>query len=318
MLRAIHIAGIHVPMYSVMVFLGIVAFFITYFVIVEKKEGVERASSNRLLFSSALGIAVLGLSAFVFNSIFHSIEKGKIVLGGITWLGGVIGAFPVMVLLIHRLVPQAKGNALYFFSLLIPGIVIGHAFGRIGCFLGGCCYGKVTDSIFGISFPEGSSAANLYPAEGGGSLPVFPTQLFEAVFEFILFAVLIIFRKKLKKYNVEIYLIAYGVFRFIMEFLRGDDRGTTGFFLSPSQFMCIILLITAVLLILYRNNVIFKKLNEKCLVWQQEAVQTTTGSPKKKADASLATLKELHSLMEAGVITEQEYQEKKKDILKRL
>lgn len=318
MLRAIHIGGMHVPMYSLMVFLGIVAFFTTYFVTVEKKEGVERVSSNRLLFSSGVGIVVLGLSAFVFNSVFHSIEQGRIVIGGITWLGGVVGAFPAMVLLIHRFVPRAKGNALYFFSLLVPGIVIGHAFGRLGCFFGGCCYGKVTDSIFGISFPEGSTAALQYPAESGGSLPVFPTQLFEAAFEFVLFAVLMIFRKKLKKYNIEIYLIAYGVFRFLLEFLRGDDRGTTGFFLSPSQFMCILLLIAAVLLILYRNNIVFKKLNAKCLVWQQEAVLAVNNPPKKKADVSLSTLKELHSMMEEGIITEQEYEEKKKDILKRL
>ena len=317
MYKAIHIAGMHVPMYSLMVFFGIVAFFITYFVLVERKEGVERVSSNRLLFSSALGIVVLALSAFVFNSIFHSIEQGRIVVGGITWLGGVLGAFPVMVLLIHNFVPQAKGNALYFFSLLIPGIVIGHAFGRLGCFFGGCCYGGPTDSFLGVVFPEGSSAAKTY----GYGVKVYPTQLFEAAFEFLLFTVMIIFRKKLKYYNVEIYLIAYGIFRFLMEFLRGDDRGGTGFFLTPSQLMCIILLITATLLILYRNRIIFKKLNDKCIVWQKEALAAIKNPPAKREDraaVSLKTLKELHELKEQGILTEEEYEQKKKDILNRL
>lgn len=324
MLPSIHILGFHVPMYSLMMVLGVVAFVTYYFVVVEKKEGIERVSSNRMLFVSAVGFAVLGLSAYIFNSIFHSIESGKLVIGGITWLGGVVGAFPFMIFIIHKFVPQAKGDALYYFSLIVPGIVLGHAFGRVGCFFAGCCYGKVTDSVFGISFPAGSAAARLYPGEGGGSLPVLPTQLFEAIFELTLFLVLIIFRKKLKKYSVEIYLIAYGIFRFIMEFFRGDDRGTTGFFLTPSQFMCILLLVAAVMLILYRNKIVFKRLSEKCLVWQQEAavaVQNVTKNSSKKQqreEVSLSTLRELHDLKESGIISEEEYEQKKKDILRRL
>lgn len=315
MLPAIHVFGIHIPMYSLMLILGIVAFIITYLVIVERVEKVDRTTSNRLLFTSALGIAVLGLSALVFNSIFHSIETGKIVIGGITWLGGVIGLFPFMIFAIHKLVPKAKGSAIEYFSLIIPGLVLGHAFGRVGCFFGGCCYGKVTDSIFGVVFPEGSLAALQYPAENGASLPVFPTQLFEAVFELVLFAVMVAGYKKFKKYNVEIYLIAYGIFRFLIEFLRGDDRGSTGFFLSPAQFICILILIAAVLLILFRRGIIFKKLYAKCAVWKEEAKSASTH---KKGEVSLDTLKELHEMMEKGIITEEEYNEKKKDILNRL
>ncbi len=306
-------------MYSLMVFLGIVAFFAIYFILVEKGERLDRFTSNRMIFAGALGIVVLYASAFVLNSLFHTIEKGEIVIGGITWLGGVLGAFPFTIFAIHKLVPRAKGDALAYFSMLIPGLVIGHAFGRLGCFFGGCCFGKVTDSIFGVSFPEGSTAANLYPGgPNGGSLPVYPTQLFESLFEFILGLVLILSYKKLKRYNVEIYLIAYGVFRFLMEFLRGDDRGATRIWFSPSQLMCILLLVAAVLLILYRNGVIFKKLGAKCAVWREEAKKNPTPVRKKRGESPADTLRKLYELKEDGILSEEEYETKKRDLLDRM
>ena len=318
MLPAIHIAGIHIPRYSLMVFLGIVAFFVTYFLYVEKGEKLDRITSNRLLFVSILGIAFLGFSAMFFNSLFHTIEAGEIRIGGITWLGGVLGGVPFTVFLIHKLVPKAKGRALYYFSLLVPGLVIGHAFGRLGCFFGGCCYGRVTDSIFGVIFPEGSLAAQQYPGENGASLPVLPTQLFESVFEFVLFFVLVIFRKKLKPYNLLIYFFAYGVFRFSMEFLRGDDRGSTGFALSPSQFICILLLIAAVLILLFYRGILFKGLAQKCAVWQEQAAAAVAVPVRSSRRNPIGEIEELHRLMKAGIISEEEFEEKKAELLKRI
>ncbi len=312
-------------MYSLMVFLGLVAYIVTLLAVV-KVEKIGRYTANRMIFLSVIGFAVLGISAFILNSVFHTIETGYIIIGGITWLGGVIGAVPFMIFAFHKFVPKAKGNALNYFSLFIPGLVIGHAFGRMGCFFAGCCYGGVTDSIFGVVFPEGSLAAEQYPSGDGTSLPVWPTQLFEACFEFALFLVMMIFRKKLKKYNIEIYCIAYGIFRFLIEFLRGDDRGATGMALTPSQIMSIILLIGAVCLILFRNGVILKKLNAKCAVWREEAAayDDTAPAPSRADGTAVAAvapaeaLKQLHELFEQGIITREEYEVKKKDLLNRM
>lgn len=308
-----------------MVFLGLVAYIVNLLAVV-KVEKIGRYTANRMIFLSVIGFAVLGVSAFILNSVFHTIETGYITIGGITWLGGVIGAVPFMIFAFHKFAPKAKGNALNYFSLFIPGLVIGHAFGRMGCFFAGCCYGGVTDSIFGVVFPEGSLAAEQYPSGDGTSLPVWPTQLFEACFEFALFLVMMIFRKKLKKYNIEIYCIAYGIFRFLIEFLRGDDRGATGMALTPSQIMSIILLIGAVCLILFRNGVIFKKLNAKCAVWREEAAayNDTVPAPSRADGAAVAAvapaeaLKQLHELFEQGIITREEYEAKKKDLLNRM
>ncbi len=350
MLPHIHLLGLSIPMYSLMVALGAISFIIYYKLRVERGEGIDRITSNRLIFVSILGFIVLGASALVFNSLFHSIEQGKIVIGGITWLGGVIGVIPAMYWLIHKIVPREKGNAINRFSTLLPGLVFAHALGRLGCFFGGCCYGSPTDSFLGVVFPAGSIAGKEYPDTESldfivketqvwdaalneyvtktetlyPSVPVMPTQLIEAVFEIILFAVMIIFFKKLKNYNVEIYCFAYGIFRFTLEFFRGDDRGGTGFALTPSQLMSIILFVGAALLILFRNRKIFRGLYAKCEAWRAEAQSLPPDAPiglpffKNPARESAELIRELHALKEDGIITEAEFEEKKADILKRM
>lgn len=318
MLRGVHLFGIHIPMYSLFVFLGVTAFF-TVFIAVVKKEKLERVSLNRLIFFSGLGLLVLYVSAFLFNSLFHSIERNEIVFGGITWLGGVIGIIPFMIFAFHKFVPRASGNAVAYFSLLVPGIVLGHALGRLGCFFGGCCYGKVTDGIFGVVFPEGSPAAIAYPAADGRSQSVYPTQLFEAVFEFVLFVILMASRKKTGRYQTEIYMIAYGVFRFFLEFLRGDDRGSTGFFLSPAQFFCVLLVLAGVFMFLYEKGITFETLKKKRVFWSEEAKKKVDALAKEQEKTqSVTILKELYELKEKGVITEAEFAEKKEKILKEI
>ena len=344
MLPHIHFLGLPLPMYSVMVAVGAIACLIYFKVFMLKKERIDRITENRLIFISILGFIVLGVSAFIFNSIFHSIEEGRLIFGGITWLGGVIGLIPAMYYLIHVLVPKDKGNALNRFSTMLPGLVIAHAFGRLGCFFGGCCYGGVTKSFLGVSFPAGSAAGRQYPDtastatkvvevenEAGEiveqilypSLPVLPTQLIEAVFEILLFVAMILLYKKFKNYNVEIYCFVYGAFRFALEFVRGDDRGSTGMFITPSQFMCIILWIGATFLILFRNQKVFKKLYAKCTVWRKAAAEGPSGGTGSKPlfssyQRTTDAIRDLHKLMEDGIITEEEFNKKKAELLKRM
>lgn len=318
MLKSFHFLGIHVAMYSLMVFLGICAFALCYVFIVEKGEKLDRVSSNRLIFASALGIVSMYIFAYLLNSLYHSIEEGKVTWGGITWLGGVIGSFPITIALIHFLVPKARGNAVYYFSLLVPGIVLGHAFGRLGCFFAGCCFGRVTDSFLGITFPEGSAPAKYAISVTGANHAVLPTQLFEAVFEFALFFVMIFALKKHKKYNLAVYFIAYGIFRFIMEFFRADDRGSLGALLSPSQWTCIIMVILAGLLILFQRGITFEKLKKKCAEWREIARKTPVTVMGKHGVDNIAMLRELEKLRAEKIITDEEFREKKKEILKRI
>lgn len=301
MLRYIIIGPLHIPAFSLMILLGVVAFTICLILILEKVEKIERKTVNRILIIGAVGFVALAVFAFFFNSLFHSIQAGKLQIGGITWLGGVLGAFPLTVWLLHKFCPRIKGNALFYFNLLIPAIVLAHGFGRVGCFCGGCCYGKETESIFGVQFPHLEN-------------PVYPTQLYEAAFEFVLFALMMIFYKKWRTHFLEIYCFSYGVFRFALEFLRGDNRGSVGFFLSPSQVMSILLILGGVLLVLYNKNLIFKKLYAKMETYKKQSEKY--GAYVK--EEVLYVLKQLQTLQADGVITKEEYEKTQEELLKRL
>ena len=312
------IGSIQIPLFQAMAVLGLIAFTITTILILEKKEKTQRKTVNRILLVCALSFPVLVAGAFVANSLFHSIAQKKLVLGGITWLGGILVTFPVLLLFIHFFCPRIKGNALYYCNLLIPALALGHAFGRIGCFFGGCCYGEITDSIFGVRFPPHSAAAHQQVAaglilHGEWSLPVLPTQLIEAAFELLLFIGMLLSYKKLRGHFLETYCFGYGAFRFCLEFFRGDNRGSVGFFLSPSQLMSLVLIVYGVLLILYHKRIIFKKLHHKLDVYQRES--QAYGAHLGRDIQSL--VKKMHALQEDGLLTEAEVENAKNELEKR-
>ena len=130
--------------------------------------------------------------------------------GGLIWYGGFLGG-----VLAGGLYIRSKGlDFLRVMDQFIPFLVLGHAIGRLGCFLNGCCYGKPTQLWCGVTFP-------------GQSVRVLPTQLFEAAGLVVLFGVL----RRLQQPEwlrhpgrlFGLYLISYAVFRFLIEFLRGDQ-----------------------------------------------------------------------------------------------
>ncbi|MBO5712746.1 MAG: prolipoprotein diacylglyceryl transferase [Clostridia bacterium] len=319
MLPYIDLGFIKIPSYTLMLVVGVIAYALyTYFTL--KKEGKDIRVIEKAFIVSILAFAVMGITAFLFNSLFHSIEEGRLVLGGITWAGGVVGAFPAFVILTHFIIKEEKGSEIEFFSLVVPGIVLGHAFGRIGCFLAGCCYGNIAPDAFGVVFPAGSLAAHAHHGNLSTepSWPVYPTQLYEAVFEFLLFAFMVVFKRKFKCSNAEIYLIAYGTFRFGLEFLRGDDRGSTGLLLSPSQILSVLLVVTGVLIILFKRKVIFKNLNDKLALWREQVATGYLYKVESQSTVYLNDLDKLFTLYKKGAITEEEYLAKKNDILTKL
>lgn len=297
----IRLGAFEISTFSLMICVGVIAFIFCVLYLIEKKENTDRKTTNRILLVSFIGLALMYIFAFFFNSLFHSIEKGEWVWGGITWLGGVIGAFPITIWLLHKYCPRIKGNALFYFNLLLPAIVLGHAFGRVGCFLGGCCYGKETTSFLGVQFPHLTHV-------------VYPTQLFEAVFELALFAVMMILYKRLKAHFLETYCFSYGVFRFLLEFMRGDDRGGTGFFLSPSQVMSIILIVCGVLLLLYHRGILFKKLSQKMQAYRKESEKYGVYLREDIAEV----VSGLKGLYKDGVLTQAEFEAYKTDLQSRL
>lgn len=125
----------------------------------------------------------------------------------------------------------------FLLNCFLPTFSIAQALGRIGCFLGGCCYG--IPCRFGVRYPVGSLPYKAYQ-----SAPLFPVQLVESCYLFFVFCIL--FTKVRFKYRALCYLTMMSAGRFFFEFLRGDDRGTLGSsILSPAQNISIVLFFVA-------------------------------------------------------------------------
>lgn len=129
------------------------------------------------------------------------------------------------------------------FIFLIPFI---HSFGRIGCFLAGCCHGIPYDGIGAVIFPKDTL--------GVSGVPLFPVQLVEAVILMIISLTILMLQLKLGwKYTIETYLISYGIIRFVLEFFRYDDVRGSIYMFSTSQLISLLLFVAAIV-ILYRSR----------------------------------------------------------------
>jgi len=148
---------------------------------------------------------------------------------GFVFFGGMIVSVGALVWYIRR----QKLPLLKTADFMIVGLPLGHALGRIGCFLAGCCYGKPTLLPWGVRFTDPHT---LVPAHLVG-VPLHPTQLYEAGLNLLLFILLHFAYKKPHKDGkilVE-YIWCYSLMRFSIEFLRGDFRGGFLWGMSPSQ-----------------------------------------------------------------------------------
>ena len=239
---------LNIHMYGVMIAVGILCAFLTLFYLT-KKKGVDVRFTDFIFYNGIASIVVGFCFATLFQSTYNYIKNpsaGFELGSGMTFIGGLIGGVACF-LAIYFIFRKKYTTRLYEVISLLPcSILIAHAFGRIGCFFAGCCYGKETDSFLGVQFPD-------LPH------PVHPTQLYEAAFLFVLFAVSVyLILKKDFKHNLSLYLIAYGVFRFLIEYVRGDDRGELVGFVSPSQFWSILMVVAGVAIIFVMNRILNK------------------------------------------------------------
>ena len=167
---------------------------------------------------------------FLQNPMQYLAGAGFVVYGGI--IGGA--------LTIYGFCKIKKIDMLAYLDLMIPSVALAQAFGRVGCFLAGCCYGRETDSLLGVVFTNSDFAPN--------GVKLLPTQLFMAGGDLVIMAVLLWYAAKrpMRGRTSALYLMLYSIGRFIIEFFRNDDRGTVGM-LSTSQFIAVFTLIAGVL-----------------------------------------------------------------------
>ncbi|HCF60561.1 MAG TPA: hypothetical protein DFS52_21505 [Myxococcales bacterium] len=165
--------------------------------------------------------------------------------GGLVWYGGLFGggAAALVYLKAFRL------DLARFLDLATPGLAVGHAFGRIGCLMGGCCHGKPTALPWGVRFPES-------PFFGGpAGVPLHPVQLYEALAELALAAVAWRLVGRVRRgTGFGLWLLGYGAVRLVMELaFRDDDRGAGLFGLPPSALLSLAAIGAGVALIARRS-----------------------------------------------------------------
>lgn len=164
-------------------------------------------------------------------------NNGYVVYGGI--IGGVFIAY--VYCRIKRLC------FIDYFDIVLPSVAVAQGFGRIGCFMAGCCYGRETDAWYGIAFTHSNFAPN--------GVKMIPTQLISSIGMFAIAGILFWYARKPKKPGRvgALYLILYSVGRFCVEFLRNDYRGEIGM-LSTSQFISIFILLTGIVVFVTRKD----------------------------------------------------------------
>ena len=253
-------------LYDICLMVGIIACLVLYRIFADRQK-FKAKIQNFALFTGLIAIGCGYYAAALVQTFYN----WKAALGtgkeadfwsfwgtGATFYGGLVGGVIIFLIIyfgIGALIFKKQENIHHFFPIAtIAGAVIpvAHGIGRIGCLMAGCCHGTRCEAPqwYTVEFME----QVLNEQQGAWEWQAFyavPVQLYEAIFLLAL-AVFLIWRViKNKHYNLSIYTISYGVWRFLAEYLRGDARGEgIVSFLSPSQQ-------TALLLIAVGIGVIF-------------------------------------------------------------
>lgn len=248
-------------LYEICIIIGVIATMLVFRFFADKMR-IGAKVQNIILFTIIAAIVGGYYSAILFQAFYDYLATGTFVINdntGATFYGGLIGGIVAFIIVYFTagalLVKDGEHKKCFPLLFEIGGVVIplAHGFGRVGCFFAGCCHGRETDEWYGIYFPS----------LGGKYVPI---QLFEALFLLALFATMFVLLLKSRKYvyTMPIYLAAYGIWRFIAEFYRADNRGETiveG--LTPSQLTAIVLFVAAFILYLLLEKLYVRKKQKK-------------------------------------------------------
>ena len=167
--------------------------------------------------------------------------------------GGLIAAVVVALLYLwrHRMPVWTVTD------VFAPGIALGHVIGRLGCLFAGCCFGRETGVPWAITFHNEFAHQNVGTPL---NVPLHPTQLYEAGAELLILGLLLATERKGRPFpgrTFWMYMLVYGISRFIIEFYRGDSRGTIdvlGLALSTSQFVSLLLVPLSLVMLVFLSR----------------------------------------------------------------
>lgn len=259
MFPAIHIGNRLIGTYAIMAVVG--GFAAVFFAFLNYRKRCRADADMIIMMLWAAGGAFLGGHVlytiinlpyigilFAAKDFMDFLLRLSSIVGGSVFYGGLLGGMLAGFLYIRH----AKMDVSLTCDCAAPAIPLFHFFGRIGCFLGGCCYGIESEN--GIAFTD-----SIAPYANG--VPRVPVQLYEAAFNLVLFLALWIMLAKgiFRGRLVLIYLMVYPVGRFILEFWRGDEYRGRIFGLSTSQMISVILFVVSAAIFIFspktRSNI---------------------------------------------------------------
>jgi phosphatidylglycerol:prolipoprotein diacylglycerol transferase len=198
-----------------------------------------------IIISALVGAKLLLLLVDFRQFTAHPADLLGLARSGGVFYGGLIAAVAVAFLYLRR----HKLPLWTTTDVFAPGIALGHIVGRLGCLMAGCCFGRPTTVPWAITFHDPAAMANVGTPLG---IPLHPTQLYEAGAEGLILALLLAFEGRGRAFPGRTfwsYMLLYGVSRFIIEFYRGDSRGMVFGVLSTSQFVSVILVPLAIVML---------------------------------------------------------------------
>lgn len=252
MLPYLTIGDFQLPLYGLVSVIGFLLAVVVC-ITLTKKYNVNRWDLIFASFFCAMGVLIGAKILYFLTTLPRIIEHFDVFkkniyymfiygFSGFVFYGGLIGG-AIGVVLYCKFFKVKLGPIM---TITAPGIPLMHSFGRVACFLSGCCYGKEYHGPFAVTYPMSSDIKGL------GGVERFPTQLTEAAFDFVLFIILFIYVKKKNPPEgraLGIYITAYTIERFFLEFLRGDAIRGIFFGLSTSQWISLLLLPLGIYLI---------------------------------------------------------------------
>jgi phosphatidylglycerol:prolipoprotein diacylglycerol transferase len=245
-----YIGSLEVRWYGLMYLLGFTAsYLLVRYQIKKRTPGINTRIVDDLYFYLILGLIIgarLGYVVFYNPAQYlrNPLEILALWHGGMSFHGGLIGTILAGIVFVRR-------RNLYFWTLsdlIVVTAPVGLCLGRIGNFINGELFGRVSNVPWAMVFPE------------GGPLPRHPSQLYEAILEGpVLFIILWIWKDRFKTsgYTTALFLILYGVFRFLVEFFREPDP-QLGFiisFLTMGQILSTLMILSGIIIVMFlRRN----------------------------------------------------------------
>lgn len=225
--------------YGFMIAIGVILA-ATFFIRKAKRYGYDEDKLLNLIIVTVISGILGGKLLFIITEFRDIINNPSILLNfgnGFVIYGAII--FGALGLYLYC--KKNKFDSVQLLDFVVPFVALAQGFGRIGCFLAGCCYGRETCLPIGVVFPQGSLAPS--------GIPLIPTQIFSSIFDFMLAGFLIWYSRKerAKGRILAMYIIIYSIGRFLIEFFRNDPRGSILMF-STSQFIAIFTLILGIVI----------------------------------------------------------------------